>query len=327
MKVLFLYRGKNAAGDNRVVMTQGKTLEARGVDIDYYPLTGRGPGVYLKALPAVRRKLRSAGADLIHAHYGISGIAGLLAAGGRPIIISFMGSDLLGSHSPDGRTTVCSRLVIYLHSFLARYFYAFTIVKSVQMEGRLRKNTRHAVIPNGVDLSVFKPIDRLSARRQLKLEPDEYIVLFPTDRNNPEKNFALASAAVEVLKEKGIRLMDINNADHEEMNLYFNAADLVVVTSFHEGSPNIVKEAMASCCPVVSTAVGDIPWLFGSLPGHYLSGFDAPELAEKIEEAARFRKEVKHTDGRSRIRELGLDAERIAGIIIDHYSRLTKKVK
>jgi glycosyltransferase involved in cell wall biosynthesis len=327
MKVLFLYRGKNAAGDNRVVMTQGKTLEACGVEIDYYPLTGRGPGVYLKTLTAVRRKLRSAGADLIHAHYGISGIAGLLATGGLPLIVSFMGSDLLGSHSPDGRTTVSSRILIYIHSFLARYFYAFTIVKSVQMERRLRKNTRHAVIPNGVDLSVFKPTDRLTARRQLNLGPDERIVLFPAGQNNPEKNFALASAAVEILLERGIRLMAINNADHEEMNIYFNAADLLLVTSFHEGSPNIVKEAMACCCPIVSTAVGDIPWLLGSLPGHYLSGFDASELAEKIEAATRFRKEFTHTDGRSRIIQLGLDAEKIAGIIIDHYSRLSKKVK
>jgi len=327
MKVLFLYRGKNDAGDNRVVVTQGKTLEACGVDVEYYPLTGTGVGAYMKAISALRRKQKSIGADLIHAHYGVSGIAGLLATGGRPLIVSFMGSDLLGSHSRHGRTTVSSRLMICLHSFLARYFFSFTIVKSVQMEGRLSKGTRHTVIPNGVDLSVFKPIDRLSARRQLNLDPDQCIVLFPTGRHNPEKNFALASAAVELLQEKGIRLMDINNAGHEEMNFYFNAADLLLVTSFHEGSPNIVKEAMASCCPVVSTAVGDIPWLFGSLPGHYLSGFDAPELAEKIETAARFRKEFTHTDERSRILELGLDAERIAGIIMDHYYRLTKEVQ
>ena len=58
MKVLFLYRGKNAAGDNRVVVTQGKTLEARGVDVEYFPLTGRGPGAYLRALSAIRKRLR-----------------------------------------------------------------------------------------------------------------------------------------------------------------------------------------------------------------------------------------------------------------------------
>jgi glycosyltransferase involved in cell wall biosynthesis len=322
MKVLFLYRGKNAAGDNRVVVAQGKTLEARGVDIEYFPLTGRGPGAYLKALSAVRRRLKSSGADLIHAHYGISGIAGLLAGGGRPLIVSFMGSDLLGSHSPDGKIRFRSRLMIPLHLFLARRFYSLTIVKSLQMHEGLPKNTNSAVIPNGVDLDVFKPMERLSARRKLDIDPDERIALFPADRNNPEKNFALASSAVEILQERGIRLIDINNADQEKMNIYFNAADLLLVTSFHEGSPNIVKEAMASCCPVVATPVGDIAWLFGGLAGHYLSGFNAPELAGRIEEAVIFRKEHAYTDGRSRIKDLGLDAGSVAGLIMDHYSRL-----
>ncbi len=327
MKVLFLYRGKNAAGDNRVVVTQGKALEARGADIEYFALTGRGPGAYLRSLSAIRKRLRSGAVDLIHAHYGFSGIAGLLTAGGRPLIVSFMGSDLLGSHTPDGKIKILSRLMIFLHRFLARYFYSLTIVKSAEMQGKMCKNTRLAVIPNGVDFGVFKPVELASARRQLNLDPDERIVLFPAGRDNPEKNFTLASAAVERLRAEGFRLLDINNAGREEMNLFFNAADLLLITSFHEGSPNIVKEAMASCCPVVSTPVGDIVWLFGNQAGHYLSGFDAEEAAVTIEEAARFRKEFAFTEGRSRISELGLDTERIAAIIIDHYSRLTGETK
>ena len=327
MKVLFLYRGKNSAGDNRIVVSQGKTLEARGVNIEYFPLTGRGPGAYLKALSSIRKRLKSGGVDLIHAHYGISGIAGLLTCGSRPLIVSFMGSDLLGSHEPDGKVKTSSRLMILLHRFLARFCYSLTIVKSAEMQGRLRNGTRHAVIPNGVDLAVFKPVERSLARRQLNLDPDECLVLFPAERSNPEKNFALASAAVERLRDRGIKLLDINNAGRDEMSLWFNAADLLLVTSFHEGSPNIVKEAMACCCPVVSTAAGDIPWLFGSQAGYYLSGFDAGELADRIEEAVKFRREFNFTYGRDRIMQLGLDSDRIAGIIIGHYSRLTEKGK
>ena len=327
MRVLFLYRGKNPAGDNRVVVTQGKALEARGADIDYFALTGRGPGAYFRSLSAIRERLKSVGADLIHAHYGFSGIAGLLTAGGRPLIVSFMGSDLLGSHTMDGRIKILSRLMISLHRLLARYFYSLTIVKSAEMQGKLRKNTRLAVISNGVDLGVFKPVERTLARRRLNLDPDEFIVLFPAGRNNPEKNFSLASAAVERLSNERFRLLDINNAGREEMSHWYNAADLLLVTSFHEGSPNVVKEAMACCCPVVSTAVGDIPWLFGDLAGYFLSGFDAPEISGKILEAARFRREFAFTAGRSRISQLGLDSESIAGIIIDHYSRLTGKAR
>jgi glycosyltransferase involved in cell wall biosynthesis len=325
MKVLFLYRGKNDEGDNRVVVTQGKTLESAGVDIDYFPLTGRGPGAYLRAVSAIRKRLRTGGAWLIHAHYGISGLAGLFAAGSKPLIVSFMGTDLLGSHRPGGRKGAASRLMAFINRWLARRYYSLSIVKSSEMQGKLFRNTRHALIPNGVDLGAFAPVDRVIARRQMNLDPEGYIVLFPAGRNNPEKNFLLASDTADLLRERGFRLMDVNNASREEMNLLINAADLLLVTSFHEGSPNIVKEAMACCCPVVSTSVGDIPWLFGDTPGHYLTGFDAREIAARMEEAVRFRREYRFTDGRSRIEQLGLDSESIARIIMDHYSRLSAK--
>jgi glycosyltransferase involved in cell wall biosynthesis len=325
MKIIFLYRGKNDAGDNRVVVTQGKSRESAGVEIEYFPLTGRGAGAYLRAVSALRKRLRTGGAGLSHAHYGISGIAGLLASGRRPLIVSFMGTDLLGSHRPGGRTGVASRLMAFINRWLARRFYSLSIVKSSEMQRKLFRNTRHALIPNGVDTGVFTPVDRITARRQLNLDQDEYIVLFPAGRNNPEKNFPLASEAADRLRESGLRLMDVNSAGREEMNLLINAADLLLVTSFHEGSPNIVKEAMACCCPVVSTAVGDIPWLFGDTPGHYLSGFDPREIAARMEEAVRFRREHGFTDGRNRVVQLGLDSESIARIIMDHYSRLSPK--
>ena len=114
MRVLFLYRGKNEAGDNRVVVTQGKSLEAAGVEIEYFPLTGRGPGTYFRALSAIRKRLRSSEADLIHAHYGFSGFAAWMASGRRPVIVSFMGSDLLGSHSRGGGKTPGSWLMSQL---------------------------------------------------------------------------------------------------------------------------------------------------------------------------------------------------------------------
>ena len=323
MKVLFLYRAKNEAGDNRVVVTQGKSLESAGVEVDYFPLTGRGPGAYLRAIAAIRKRLKTSGADLIHAHYGISGIAGRLASGGKPLIVSFMGTDLLGSHRSDGRTETFSRLLAWLNRWLARRYYSLSIVKSSEMQGRLLRNTRHALIPNGVDLEAFAPLDRAVARQRLNIDQNEFLVLFPAGRNNPEKNYQLASEAADMLRDRGFRMMDFNSASREEMNLLINAADLLLVTSFHEGSPNIVKEAMACCCPVVATAVGDIPWLFGDTPGHYLTGFDAREIAARIEEAARFRRESGFTEGRNRIVLLGLDSERVARIIMDHYSRLT----
>ena len=101
------------------------------------------------------------------------------------------------------------------------------------------------------------------------------------------------------------------------MPVYLNAADVLLLTSKWEGSPNILKEAMACNCPIVSTDVGDVKWLLGDLEGHYLSSFDAVDFSKKIKQAFIF---GKRTCGRKRIYELGLDSENIADRIITIYN-------
>src|SRR4030042_4531165 len=102
---------------------------------------------------------------------------------------------------------------------------------------------------------------------------------------------------------------------------YLNAADVLLLTSFHEGSPNVIKEAMACNCPVVSTDVGDVRWVVGNTSGYYISSFDPGELAEKIKLAIVFREKHRQTNGRDRISELGLDSETVAKKIIDVYKK------
>ncbi len=323
MKILFLYRAKDESGDNRVVVTQGKSLEKIGVEIIYHPLTGKGMRTYLESITNIRKQLRNLNIDLVHAHYGISGLAGMLSTGKEPLLVSFMGSDLLGSHMPDGRTRFSSRVIILMNRLMARWICSFSIVKTEQMGARLMKKTPYKVIPNGVDLSIFFSIERTEARKLLGVDEDKIVVLFPADRYNPEKNYELAAAAVRRVNMKNVILHDLNHAGQGEMNLWLNAADLLLVTSFHEGSPNIVKEAMACNCPAVSTDVGDVRWLFGEMPGYYISPPDEPLLAVKIEKAIGFRRNIGFTEGRNRVIQLGLESGRVAEVIRDEYYRLT----
>ena len=109
------------------------------------------------------------------------------------------------------------------------------------------------------------------------------------------------------------------------LNLYYNSADLLLLTSFHEGSPNVIKEAMACNCPIVSTDVGDVKRLFGEYTRClYIHSFDPIDVAEKIKQASSSAKKHGQTNGRERIIELGLDSNTIAEKIIEVYNEVLK---
>jgi len=83
--------------------------------------------------------------------------------------------------------------------------------------------------------------------------------------------------------------------------IILNASDLLLLTSFYEGSPNIIKEAMACCLPIVSTTVGDVRATIGNTEGCYISSFDPVDVKENIEKAIIY---GKRTNGRGNIKFL-----------------------
>lgn len=301
MKVLFVSSGRQ--GDTGyVVRNQGESLKRRGVDVIYFTA---GPGIvrYLRAVPALRREFRKGRYSLVHAHYSLSAFAATLA-GCRPLVVSLMGSD-----------THHSAIVSSVIRFLSRRRWAATIVKTAEMQTRM-KMPGAAVIPNGVDTDRFRPVDRQTARRQLRLDPDKKLVLFVAGLNREEKRFHLADEAVRRLHDEEVVLLHLHDTPNEMVSLYLNAADLLLLTSAREGSVNVVKEAMACNCPVVSTDVGDVRWLLGSTEGCFITSSDPSEIADNIR---RVLDAGKRTGGRSRIEELGLGAGSVADRIADLY--------
>src|SRR5207245_1730720 len=122
------------------------------------------------------------------------------------------------------------------------------------------------------------------ARRILDLDSNKKYVLFPYNPALEGKRYDLVEAAVGRALERipEIEILSVNRVPQCRMPLYMNAADLMVMASMMEGSPNAVKEALATNLPVVSVAVGDTPELIGSSAGNYLVPRDAKAIAEKI---------------------------------------------
>jgi glycosyltransferase involved in cell wall biosynthesis len=256
-----------------VVREQARSLVARGVEVEVLEIAGRASKTnYLTAAPAVRRRVRENGFSLIHAHYGLSG-AVALAQRRLPVVTTFHGSDTG---------------YVRWQGVVSRYVARLTTPVFVSRDGARRLGVeRPVVIPCGVDMDLFRPLERSAARRKLGWPVDPPYALLPGARTNPVKGGRLFEAAVrEAQKElPELRTASLEHYGREEVSLVLNAVDVTVMTSESEGSPVTIKESRACETPVVSVPVGDVPGLIAGLPGCRTVDRTPESLADALLEA------------------------------------------
>lgn len=207
------------------------------------PAQSRSLRSYLELVRAVRDESLSA-YDLVHANYGLTAPAAL-AQRRLPTVLSLWGSDLNGPLGPVSR-------------MLARRFDE-VVVMTPEMAERLGRSCH--VVPHGVDFDLFAPADRETARAQVGWTNNGSHVLFPYHPDRTVKDYPTARRVVRAVRRRvgwPVTLQTLPGVPHEEMPGYLNAADTILLTSKHEGSPNVVKEAMACNVPVVARDVGDV---------------------------------------------------------------------
>jgi glycosyltransferase involved in cell wall biosynthesis len=143
-------------------------------------------------------------------------------------------------------------------------------------------------------------------------------VLWAGEHWRPEKRFDLVEQAMALVKRSlpAAELVLLSGKPHAVVPTYMSACDALVLTSALEGSPMVIKEAMACNLPIVSVRVGDVPEVIGDTPGCALVERDPAKIAEQLVAVLR---EPHRTDGRTRIDHLGHD--RIARRILEVYAR------
>jgi teichuronic acid biosynthesis glycosyltransferase TuaC len=317
MKVLFVFSGNfKLFPISPFTKAQGESLREKGVEVDYFPVVGKG-WQYLKNVKPLREHLRANPPDLIHAHYSLCGWVAALAAGSVPVVLSLMGDDAQGTFTGKNRIDFKSRFFIFL-TWLIQPFVDAVIYKSANLEKAVwRKKIAH-LVPNGVRLEQFQIYEN-GCREELGLDKDKKYVLFLGNPADVNKNIALAEEAVQILNRPDLELIPVFGVPHETVVKYLNSADVFVLCSFGEGSPNVVKEAMACNCPIVSTPAGDAPWVIGDTEGCHVASYEPANFAEKLEKALAF---GRRTRGRERIIALGLDAASVADKLISIYKKI-----
>lgn len=270
------------------VKRQVDSLRASGTRCDVLYLRGyASPLAYpLAALRFLAASIRWRGRyRLVHVHAGETALAARFFVG-PPVLVSYCGDDILGDPRDDGSIPTASRFRSALVRCHASLFPA-TITKSVEMHNRLprRLQRRNTVLPNGVDLNLFAPLDRNEARQRLGWGEEERVALFAATKPDiPRKRRELAEAACAYASERlgRVRLHVAGSTTPDEMPVLMSAADCLLHTASLEGSPNVVKEALMCNLPIVATPSGDIAQLLEHVEPSFLCAPDVAELGEAL---------------------------------------------
>ncbi len=297
------------------VVRQVRALERHGLQIDVVHVDGRGnPLNYARRWREIRKLTSHHRYDVIHAQWGQAALVALPAS--APLVVTFRGSDLEGIAAHGGGYRWSSWMLRRLSKLAAGRADEIVVV-SERLRRHLGGRPCH-VIPSGLDLELFAPMDRADARRRLGLSLSKRYVLFAASPKNPVKRYPLARQAVDQVRDRfDVDLLTATDVLPTEMPIYMSACDVLLLTSLHEGSPNVVKEALACNLPVVSVDVGDVRERLAGVDGCILS--DDAQPAALAGAVCTVLARDRPVDGRSAV--LGLDERLLAAQVISVYQR------
>jgi glycosyltransferase involved in cell wall biosynthesis len=304
------------------IKTQVESLLALGIQVEVlHPRPG--PVLLRIATASVRVLLKALTKryDVIYPHYGHWCLAARMQWT-TPVVASLLGSDVHGVPLPDGSQSKKGALVTRVTRWIAPRVDA-VIVQSHQMKRELPGGNVF-VIPTGVDFEMFYPMQRTQARAALGWDPESYYVLFGNDPRKPVKDFPLAQAAIARLRDRGIpaELAVASGLPQATVMQCINASNAILLTSKSEGSPNIVKEAMACNVPVVAVDVGDVSQVIGATEGCGVCPRDPEALAAALTRALRHHGP---TTGRADIAHL--DSSAVAQQVLEVYTSVIGRTR
>ncbi len=313
MKVLVvtnMYPNAEQPAFGTFVKDQVEALRRAGVEIDVLFVNGRkNKFEYLLSIFRLWRILLRKRYHLIHAHHAMAGFIARLQFL-YPIITTYHGGEV-GAHVPCWLRFIARKGT--------RMFDRIIVVN--QLERRILQNdAKVRVIPCAVNLEEFRPTSLPEARRSLGLPINKPLILWAGEYWQYEKRFELVETSLRLLKQRctDVELVLVSGKPHSEIPVYMSACDVLLLTSRSEGSPMVIKEAMACNLPIVSTDVGDVAETIVGVDNCFLVEPTAEDVVDKL---SRVLQSCRRSNGRGKI-EL-LSVEPITQQIVDLYNEVS----
>ena len=321
MKILIV--GNNKPGHFApFVEEQARALQQQGCEVVFYGVKGKGLLGYLRALPALCRMIRAERPDIVHAHYGLSGLLANLQRR-VPVATTYHGSDI---NVP--KVLRFSKIAMHLSAyniFVSKRNIAIAIGR--KGDKAMKRLGKYSLLPCGVNIPQpwnelqNKLVGQLTLNQwgQSVLSKNEKNVLFAGAFDNAVKDPELAKAAMNELEKMGVKaeLIELKGYNRDQVNALMYNCDALLMTSKTEGSPQVIKEAMACGCPIVSVDVGDVAERLSGVEGGYVvSSREPKDIAQAILQAIAYEGK---TNGREKIIEMGLSNELVAEQLVEIY--------
>ena len=265
-------------------------IRRAGVEADVYFVNGRADKREYAKMPfGFLARIRRTRYDVVHVHHSFCGLVATRQRG-VPVVWTFHEGEIMGG-TADALREQPIKHVAYskrMKQFVARRVDALVVVADHLRQPLGRPDA--LCLPAGIDIHLFAPMETGEAQRKLGLDADKRYVLFPSVPTRVEKRYELALRAVEMLRERwpemrDVELIALNNVPHEDVPLYMNASELVLLTSAFEASPVVIREALACNVPVLSTDVGDARVMLSGIPGCAIVKPDPNAIAEALHAA------------------------------------------
>lgn len=300
---------------------QMAALQACNVEIIRYGVTGKGISGYLRELPHLKRMIRQEKPDVMHAHFGLCGLLATLASIGMhtPVVVTYHGCDINAK-----KNRPFSQMAMRLSAW--NIFVSHRqMLNAFSTEQRANKHTNWSIIPCGIDTRLFDSENCCEQWFNNRFANKNY-VLFAGSFADFVKDPELAKQVVDVYNtihpEQSIELLELRGYSRDEVVTLMHKCKTLLLTSIREGSPQVVKEAMACGCPIVSVDVGDVAERLDQMEGGYVVSTHNPhDIAKALELSVGFGR----TKGREKLLADGLDNAQVAKKLIDIYTKIISK--